>query len=398
MLDFFLALLLGIVLGIGAGLLPGLHPNNTIPIILGISFLFDPLTAAIILITCGVVDSFLAYIPAILLGAPEDTTSLGVLPGHKLLLEGKGFEAIKLTVIGNLGGILFAILTLPLFALFVPELYEIIRPHIHWLLIFVMGYMILREKGKNKLFAFSVFILSGLLGLAVLDFSDSYIFPLLTGLFGLPLLLISVFRKTKLPENFTFEEEKVKFKRIFSSIGIGSLAGIIAGLLPGLGAAQSAILAQQVSKKKEGKDFLISLSAVDSSDLIYSLLALWLIGNPRSGIAVGISKLLNIGFNEILIFISVIIFAAGIASILTLNISKRFLKILSKVNYSKLCFYVSIFIFGLIVFFSGIMGLLISFTGIAIGIIPNLIGVRRSYSMGCLIIPTILFFMGIGLI
>lgn len=398
MLDFFLALLLGIVLGIGAGLLPGLHPNNTIPIILGISFLFDPLTAAIILITCGVVDSFLAYIPAILLGAPEDTTSLGVLPGHKLLLEGKGFEAIKLTVIGNLGGILFAILTLPLFALFVPELYEIIRPHIHWLLIFVMGYMILREKGKNKLFAFSVFILSGLLGLAVLDFSDSYIFPLLTGLFGLPLLLISVFRKTKLPENFTFEEEKVKFKRIFSSIGIGSLAGIIAGLLPGLGAAQSAILAQQVSKKKEGKDFLISLSAVDSSDLIYSLLALWLIGNPRSGIAVGISKLLNIGFNEILIFISVIIFAAGIASILTLNISKRFLKILSKVNYSKLCFYVSIFIFGLIIFFSGIMGLLISFTGIAIGIIPNLIGVRRSYSMGCLIIPTILFFMGIGLI
>ncbi|MHA2337495.1 MAG: tripartite tricarboxylate transporter permease [Candidatus Hodarchaeales archaeon] len=398
MIEIFLALGFGIVLGTAAGLLPGLHPNNTVPIILGISFLFDPLVAAVILVTCGVVDSFLSYIPAILFGAPDDSTSLGVLPGHKLLLEGRGFEAIKLTVIGNLGGVLFAILTLPLFALFIPEVYNFIRPHVHWLLIAVMGYMILKEKGKKKFYAFLVFFLSGLLGLSVLDFSDSLIFPVLTGLFGIPILFLSIFQKTKLPKKFTFEESDLDKKEVYSAIGIGSVAGILAGLLPGLGSAQSAILTQQVSKRKEGKDFLISLSAVDASDLIYSLLALWLIGNPRSGIAVGISKLLEVGLPEVLTFIFVIIIAAAIGAILTLKLSKVMLNVLRKVNYSRICLYIIIFLVALTVLFSGWFGILVLIISMAVGMIPNLVNVRRSYSMGVLIIPTIIWFLGIGTI
>jgi putative membrane protein len=400
MLELFLALAIGIIFGVVAGLLPGLHPNNTIPIILGMSFIFGPLPTAVILVTSGVINSFINFIPSILLGAPEESTVLGVLPGHKLLLEGRGYEAIKLCVIGSLGGVLFSVLTLPLFVFFIPSLYEIIRPHVHWLLIAVMGYMILSEKGKNKFLGLFVFILAGILGLIVLNnYADSALFPLLTGLFGLPMLLIAIFQKTKLPNKFNYDEEKIERKKLLSCISIGSLGGIIAGLLPGLGATQSTILTQQAFRREgDGREFLISIGAITTCDIVYSILALWLIHNPRSGIAVGVSKLLEVGLNETLIFISFIIISAGIATFVTLKMTKISLNFLRKIDYQKLCLYTSIFLFVLTVIFSGLIGILILISSIAVGLIPNYLNIRRTYGMGCLIVPCILFFMGITLV
>ena len=401
MLDLILSLLIGIIFGIVAGLMPGLHPNNTIPMILGMSFLFGPLSTAIILVTSGVSNSFINFIPSILLGAPEDATALGVLPGHKLLMEGRGYEAIKLCVIGSLGGILFAVLTLPLFVFVIPTVYELIRPHVHWLLVAVIGYMILSEKGKNKFLGLFVFLLSGFLGLVVLNnFADSALFPLLTGLFGLPMLMISIFEKTSLPEKFSYEEERMESKNILSCISIGSLGGVIAGLLPGLGATQSTMLTQQAFGKKEGdgREFLLSIGAITTCDIVYSILALWLISNPRSGIAVGVSKLLEVGFEETMFFIAFIIITAGISTFLTLKMTKISLNLLRKINYQRLCLYTTIFLFALTLVFSGIIGMLILIVSIAVGMIPNVLNIRRTYGMGCLILPCILFFMGVTLL
>jgi putative membrane protein len=400
MLEFIPVLLIGVAFGVVAGLLPGLHPNNTVPMILGMSFIFGPLPTAIILISSGVVNSFVSFIPSILLGAPEESTALGVLPGHKLLLEGRGFEAIKLCVIGSLGGVLFAVLTLPLFVFLVPFLYEFIRPHVHWLLIAVIGYLILTEKEKNKFFALFILLLSGTLGLIVLNnFSDTALFPLLTGLFGLPMLLMSIFQKTKLPEKFSFEEEKIERKNLLSCISIGSLAGIVAGLLPGIGSTQSTILTQQIFKRKgDGREFLMSIGAITTCDIVYSILALWLIHNPRSGIAVGVSKLLEVGFKEALFFIVFIVISAGIATFITLKLTRVSLKFLKRIDYSKLCLYTSIFLFVLTIIFSGLIGILILIASIAIGLITNYLGVKRTYCMGCLLVPTILFFAGINIL
>jgi putative membrane protein len=400
MLELFLALIIGVLFGLVAGLLPGLHPNNTIPIILGLSFLFGPLPAAIILLSSGVVNSFVSFIPSILLGVPEDSNVLGVLPGHKLLLQGRGYEAIKLCVTGCFGGVLFSTLTLPLFVFFVPILYNFIRPNVQWILIFVVLYMILSERGKNKIYSLIVFIATGILGLIVLNnLSDDMLFPLLTGLFGLPMLLLSIFEKSKLPESFSFEEEKIERKSLLSCISIGSLAGIIAGLLPGIGATQSTIMTQQVfQKKRDERSFLVSIGAITSSDIVYSILALWLIGNPRSGIAVGISKLLEVGFKEAMIFIIFILISASIATIISLKLTKIALSLLKKINYQKLCISTSIFLFILTVIFSGLVGILVLTATLAVGLVTNKIGIRRTHMMGCLLIPTILFFMGINVL
>ncbi|MFH1228900.1 MAG: tripartite tricarboxylate transporter permease, partial [Candidatus Aenigmatarchaeota archaeon] len=339
MIELFLALLIGTVIGIVAGLLPGLHPNNIL--FLGPIFLiwFDPLSAAIILLSCGVINSFINFIPSILLGAPEDSNALGVLPGHRLLMQGRGYEAIKLCVTGCFGGVLFAVMTLPILSIFIPAIYAFIRPNVQWLLIFVVAYMVISEKGKNKLYALLIFLVSGILGMIVLNnMSDSMLFPLLSGLFGLPMLLLSIFEKSKPPEDFGFDENKIERKNILSCIGIGSLAGIVAGLLPGVGSTQSTILTQQLfHRKSDERSFLISIGAITSSDIVYSVLSIWLIGNPRSGIAVGISKLVEVGLKEVMLFCAFIIISASIATILTLKFTKISLKFLKKINYQKLC-------------------------------------------------------------
>jgi len=224
MIELLLPIALGLLFGCICGLIPGLHPNNLIIFVPVILMMFEPLPAASLLLTAGVVNSFVSMIPSILLGAPEDAEALGVLPGHRLLMEGRGYEAIKLTVVGSLGGMLFALATLPLMALIVPSVYETIRPLTHWLLILVVSYMIFTENGvKNKIFALCVVLMSGFLGMTSLEYSDAMIFPLLSSLFGLPILLASIFKKTQIPDKFTLDEDRIEKRRLFSSIGSGSL-------------------------------------------------------------------------------------------------------------------------------------------------------------------------------
>jgi putative membrane protein len=85
--------------------------------------------------------------------------------------------------------------------------------------------------------------------------------------------------------------------------------------------------------------------------------------------------------------------AGGIAAILCLFISKGFSKIISRINYRILCFVVIIFIAVVAFLLSGFIGLLILAVATSIGLVPNLTGIKRSHSMGCLLLPVILWFI-----
>ena len=388
-----LSLLLGFLFGVVSGLLPGLHPNNIIPIVLTLSFLFNPLDISVILISAGVINSFVNFIPSIIFGAPDDSNVLSVLPGHKLLLQGKGLEAIKVSVTGSLGGVFFALLILPLFVLIFPKIYLLIRPYLYFILSAVSLYMIVTEKGFKKVLALIVFILSGLLGFFVLNSSDKYLLPLLSGLFALPGLFLAFRNKVKIPP-IGNSEDKVKFD--LKSIVVGGLGGILAGLLPGIGAAQSTAIVNQIFRKTgDEKTFLSSIGSLTSSDFIYSILALWIIGNPRSGIAVAIGNILEINFQYVLVFITVIVLSSIFGYFLTLIISKKLIPKLIKINYSFVSIAIMIFIIFLVFVFSGIVGLLVTFVSSLIGLVAVKSGIKRSICMACLILPTIIFFAGL---
>jgi len=398
MLDLLLIIILGLLIGIITGLLPGLHPNSIIPLSLPLVTIYNPFLVSIFLLVTGVTNSFVTFIPSILLGAPEDDTALGVLPGHSLLLQGRGYEAIYLSVIGGVGACLFSLTTLPIFALTIPTIYNIFRPHTHWLLIFVASYMIFKE--KKIFFAFLTFLLAGFLGITSLNHMDSAaLFPLLTGLFALPLLRSSYKTKTTLPSNQTTVVKKLPPRFLLSSISIGSLAGILAGLLPGIGSAQAAVLAQEASGMEQTenhtKSFLISLGGINTADIIYSIFAILLINNPRSGIAVAISELITPSVWDAIIFSIIILLTSLIAAFLTLKLAKLSIRKIQNINYtllSKITFY---FLWILILTFSGISGLIIAFFAMLIGKLPQKLSVRRTHLMGSLILPTIIFFITI---
>jgi putative membrane protein len=354
-------------------------------------------------LTTGIVNSFVSFIPSVLLGAPDAETALGVLPGHRLLMEGHGLEAIKLTVIGGLGSIYFSLATLPLFALMLPKFYPLLKPNLHFVLLFVITYMILTEGKIKKIFySISLFLLAGFFGLLVLNnFGSNMLFPLFSGLFGIPMLMLSINTKTSLPKIFKKESMKIPKKTFLSSIGIGSLAGIISGFLPGLGASQATVLAQELSGKSSLemniRKFLISIGGVTTSNVIYSLLAIYLIGNARSAIAVAIGDLIEVSFNHVILFLIISIIAAGVGTIATIKLSNSSLKLIRKINYQKLCLTVIVFITSLVIIMTQLYGSLIFLTGIAIGLIPNLLGLKKTHLMGCLMFPTMLFFAGINL-
>src|SRR3989338_8821591 len=89
----------GLILGVFFGLVPGLHPNTIILFTPFIASLIDnPLFAVAFLVAMGVSNVIVDFIPSILIGAPDAEKELTILPGHRFLMSGRGYGAVKLCV------------------------------------------------------------------------------------------------------------------------------------------------------------------------------------------------------------------------------------------------------------------------------------------------------------
>jgi putative membrane protein len=203
LLVILLAILIGISAGIFTGLCPGVHINLVAVTLVTVSPLLlrytNPLLLCVFIIAMSVTHTFLDVIPSIYLGAPESATALGVLPGHRYLLKGWGLMAVKLSLIGAFGAVLLSIIMFPLFLFIVKYGYPLLEGYIGYLLIGSCLFMILRD--RNILWAIAVFFISGILGVVVFSIPTlkDPLFPLLSGLFGISTLLISLNESQNLP-------------------------------------------------------------------------------------------------------------------------------------------------------------------------------------------------------
>jgi putative membrane protein len=401
-LEILLFTFIGILGGIIAGLTPGIHTNTLILVVLGLLPLLAgfPIQAVVALIVSMAITSTLVdFIPSIFLNAPSEDTALSILPGHRLLLEGKGLEAIFLSVIGGIGVIILFILFSPLMLKALPVIYSFAKPRMALLLLIVAGVMILTEKGKKKLWALSVFLLAGILGLVTLNSTliqpDFVFFPLFTGMFGISAILLSLKDKTNLPKQLSDFGVVKKSLAVIGSIK-GFFAGLLVGILPGLGSAQAGTLVQTITRKDDNKEFLVSLGGINTANALFAITALYTISRPRSGAAVAIEKILeNFGFNDFLMVIAVSLVTIGIGAIATLFLSKRFLTLVQKFSYKKISLSILGLLLILTIIFTGPIGLLVLVISTAIGLIAPLTGVKRSLGMSVIIMPVILFYLGI---
>ncbi len=402
MLDILLLAVLGCFLGAITGLTPGLHVNTVAVMGLCVfpSFSINPLQFAVVMTAMAVTHTFLDFIPAIFLGVPEEETALSILPTHQLLLQGNALEAIKLTALGSLLGLFFALLLLAPTLILVPIIYERLRGFIVYLLILAVFLLILREKSKkNKLWALTVFLISGYLGIVMFDLkmlsSTQALFPVFVGLFGLSNLLFSLrFESARIPQE-QFISLKIKPGHIYSGFW-GALAGLFVGVLPAMSPSQLGILMYSIIGSDIGS-FLVSISAINTSDAIFSLVSLYTINNPRSGVATMIGKVLDLNFNNLMLLIGAAAFSAVFATILHIEIGKRAMNWVGRINYKKLSTGSLLLVLALVYLITGWFGILVALLATCIGLLPILSGVSRTHCMGVLLLPTILYFLGFNL-
>ncbi|MFH0816916.1 MAG: tripartite tricarboxylate transporter permease [Methanobacteriota archaeon] len=159
--------LLGVAAGALTGIIPGLHVNNLALLVLAAggaltalvlsifpaASLFDiALLTASLITSVAVTHTFVNCIPSTFLGAPDESTSLSVLPAHRMTLEGRGYEAVELSAMGSLGGLLVSFsLLVPVFIVIGPPMggYEkVINTSVVLILIVVVAILVLDEGSR----------------------------------------------------------------------------------------------------------------------------------------------------------------------------------------------------------------------------------------------------------
>jgi putative membrane protein len=393
---------LGVITGVLTGLIPGIHINLISIILLSFSAYLLNITSPLILIifitSMAITHTFIDYIPSIFLGAPDEDSFLSILPGHKLLLEGKAYFALIFTLYGSITALFIIILFTPIFIYLLPIIYPYILRIMPIILILVSGYLIFTEEQKNKkLWALIIFLLAGFLGLASLNLNlKEPLIPLLTGLFGASNLLISIHQKTKIPPQEIRPIKKIRLRK--KSILKSSFASIIAApftaFLPGLGASQAALIGKQITEIKDQREFLFLLGAINTIVMGLSFIALYSIKKTRTGAAVAISKLIpELSLSNLFYILTAIIISGILAAFITVFLAKLIAKKIHKFNYSKLSLTIFVVLLIITLIFTGFIGLLVFITSTALGITTIQLGIKRMHLMGSLLIPTILFYL-----
>ncbi|MDY6768691.1 MAG: tripartite tricarboxylate transporter permease [Candidatus Nanohaloarchaea archaeon] len=382
----------GIGCGVVTGLLPGLHPNSVIFLLLPIYFRSPIGPRLFVAFAAGMatVHTFVSFIPSIFVGAPEGDTALSTLPGHRFLHAGRGREAVELTVVGGLLATVLAVLALPLLFITIPPIYSGVASHMHLLLLGVLVYLTLDAERPPA--AVVVILLAGVLGVFSLNSplanTQYVLFPLFAGVFGLAIILESLAAGVGTPRQG--RSLPVRLHQAARSSGIGFLAGILAGFLPGIGSSQSILLLQRAARP-DTEEFLAALGGVTTTDLFISLAALYLIGNPRSGAAVAMQQVLpSIRLPVILQVLGMSLVGVGSGALITLRVTNVVVTGLRRVNYRYLLAGTGVFIAAGSVVLNGWFGLLVLTTAASLGVLTARLGVRRSTCMAVLIVPTII--------
>jgi putative membrane protein len=394
-----ISVILGISSGIITGLIPGIHVNLISLLVLSFSPLLltitSPLALGIYIISLAITHTFLDSLPGIYLGAPDAGTELNVLPGHRLLLKGEGHNAVVYTVIGSLGCLILGIILFPIFIISMEKIYPLVKGLIGYILIAIMSYMILKDKGK-RIKSLTVFLLAGCLGLLVFSIPNlnQPLFPLLSGLFGFSILLVSLLQKSTIPEQDLSKPLTITKKNTIKSISAASGVGFIAAFLPGFGSSQAAIIATNIVGDIGDEGFLALVGGINTANMLISIATAYVLNKARNGAILTVNKILgSINLETMIIFLGVAIVVGGIASILAIKISKIFAHYIVKVKYNLIVYSIIGFITILTIYFDGFLGLTILLTSTAIGLLTSMWSIGKNHLMGCLILPVILYFI-----
>jgi putative membrane protein len=402
MIEILLGTFIGVMLGTLSGIIPGVHSNTLAGVLLSlqVAFLsfFSPLVLAGAMFAALITHTFVDSIPSTFLGIPDADTSLAVLPAHALCLEGNGEEAVRIAALGSACAMVIAVPLSILCFFLLPAL----QPYFDWwigiLLISTMGYMIVTSECPG--WALALFSVSGILGIFALRYaflswhtlagSSAILMPLLTGLFGISVLLTA--SQGTMPQQH-FRGIRMEDRTIMKYSVVGTFAGVAVGWLPGLSTASAnSVLASLIGYEKNRRTYILATSAANTSNAFIGLAALFALSRMRNGVMVALSELPLPTMSELTI---IGVLAACAAYGITVGLSRsagRFNGIDGKLLNRA----VIVFIILLCIFLTGPFGVVILILATALGLVPHLVNIPRVFCMGAIIAPVILYSFGIA--
>lgn len=384
----------GILLGTLSGLTPGLHVNTLAILLASVAPQIpgEPHLVGAALLAAGVVHSFLDIVPALAIGVPDAAMAVTALPGHRLVLGGRGHEALRLSAFGSGSAILAALV----FGLPITRAMQVVAPtliqHIGIVLAVVAGVMVVTERStRSKLGGLLAIVASGILGFATLDLEPSgmipggdMLLPLLSGLFGIPVLLLAA-QGNGLPPQDDPVIATTPLAVVAWSI-VGATSGAIVAYIPGVSAAVAAAMAFVVLPGHAGdRGFIVTTSGVNTANTVFALFALVALGAPRTGVLVAFERA-KLPPNLPLLILSIVL-AATVAFVLVPTVGDRYLELVGDVDNERLSIGVALLLVLLSGLFTGFVGVLVLAAAALVGMIPVHFDARRVHLMGVLFVP-----------
>ncbi|WEL17571.1 Tripartite tricarboxylate transporter (TTT) class transporter [Halorhabdus sp. SVX81] len=387
----------GICLGTISGLTPGLHANNFALLLAAVapSVPAPPRLVGAAMLAAGVVHTFLDFVPALALGVPDPAMAASALPSHRLVLGGRGREALRLSALGSGLAVVFALpLAVPV-TLVMLEVYPMLAERLPVVLTAIAAAVIATEPTNHaRKAALLSFLVSAALGVVTLDVPTdgvlpvgSMLAPLFGGLFGAP-VLIDAMRGAGVPSQ---DDPTVRTTR--KSVGglalLGTVSGAIVGYLPGVSSAIAATLALVSAPSKYGsRGFVVTTSGVNTSNTLFALCALIAFGNPRTGVLVALDR--SGAPLAWPLLVAAVLIAAAVGFVLVVVVGDWYLRAVRRLDHVRLSVGVLAVLALLSGLFAGPIGVAVFAVSTLVGLIPARLGARRVSLMGVLIGPLIL--------
>ncbi|MFA6489969.1 MAG: tripartite tricarboxylate transporter permease [Candidatus Micrarchaeia archaeon] len=381
-----LAVAAGILLGILSGLLPGIH-SNTIASVLSTLPLAPEFFTYIIVAVLGAHIVF-SFFPSVFLSIPDDTVVASVLPGHRMALAGRGREAITVCAMAVILASCASALLLPVSIALLPIAYAAISPHMALVLAAASVFLLASEREGGKIaIAAAIFLLAGALGVATMrgGIVDP-LFPAFSGLFAGSGILLSFTSARGIPKQ---KEGKTELD-FLPYVAAGVVLGALSDLLPGIAApAQIAIFASVFIVANDARKFLALVASIAASHAVFAFAALVSIGKAREGSLAIMEAIKSVGAGDLPALVGVLLLSIGVSAFLLMKLSVHADR-LQKIGMRNLNLGILAYLVCAIAIISGAEGLLVFATATAVGLLPPLLGVRRTHVMGLIIVPSML--------
>ncbi|UIO98644.1 tripartite tricarboxylate transporter permease [Halobaculum sp. CBA1158] len=389
--------LAGCALGCCSGLLPGLHANNFAFLLAAAAPAVDapPLPLGCAMLSAGIVHTFLDVVPSLALGVPDAAMAAAALPGHRLVAEGRGREALRLSAIGS--GVALAG-SIPL-AVAVTAGMRVAYPYLRaWLPVVLGGValalVVTEATNRRRIAGTASFALATALGAVTLDAptdplvaAGGILAPLFAGLFGVPVLADALGGDGVPPQ--ADARLGLSPREVTGAAAAGAGGGAAVGYLPGVSAGVAAVLALPATRGRDpAREYVVATSGANTATAVFALFALVAFDAPRSGVLVAMRDAGVPATLPPLLAATVVAGAVGVVAVVA--VGEAALRAVGRLPYRPL---VAAVLTGLVVLsllFAGPFGVVTLVAAAAVGFVPVRLGCRRVHLMGVLLGPLIL--------